>query len=1068
MVDHHTKIFTFYINWEDNMRKLLQLPVTIVLVASLYLLTDAVAQDSGDRLSRLRDLIDNNELIMIWSQGENANEHYSHLRIYNLDMTQSEVNQRLVPAEIRTDSLVTGNRQMAVATGNFLGGRLKNFVAAWPGPNNTITISIPEIDSNTLSITESHRVTLPGPLAPSGSRKIQLVTGDFFGSERSDEIVLAYQGADSTVHLQLFSFDTGSLIPEPRGTINDEKIFIYDGTRHDNWDIVSGDFNGNGYHEIALLFVKPLGGFNWALTAKIYSVNQQGELIPEAFKEIFYRPYHIPTINISGTIGDFANDPSMEIAFGFTLSQQGFEDDTFVYILDVQDNLNTIATSVENRIAIDAQNESEITPINVAAGDLNGDFRDEIVIVTGGSTYIYSIHDQLIPERRLTRGAPASSGGNEDYFLVVGDMDGSGRAEIVTGTNFRELEPGGVQYFEIWVMSIDEDFTGSLIKARREFEEQVSAETGYRNFAIAMGDFTGERTWLGSPVHYRLNSILQPSVVLYAPPIHYDILNSTVYDLSDCYPNQGCGFLSSYVQTTTEAQTVSIEHHEDWGVSASLEVFIPGSRHKAEVTYGEKFSNSATQRETMSISSGRTSAGDDWIFTSTYDLDFYEYPVYDGDDPTPIGHFLVSIPRNIRPLWIEAKNDQLLGNNLHPDHEVGNILSYRPYEADAPSHMNNLIVEFQEQTIGATGNSHVSLEQSIFSENQVEESWEGGVSFESELDAVFDVYGAKAGFKLQLGGQYSRGEIVTQSVSVEESLEMRSDFGHVQSSFGTAGTYYVKPYAYWASSGALVLDYMVDIPEGNNFWRDHYNAPDLGFSLPWRYDEHKGIPFPGNDPGYIQRTRDIALSDPEPAGGDTVTIGARVRNMGLQDVSSPFSVRFYYGDPMTNGLLIAETLIDTVITSRQSRNTFVEWIIPAEFGFAELNDARIYVHIDPENQINNEIHNNNNIGWAPVISGTVTGVIERPEIPDQFVLHHSYPNPFNPAATIRYALPENTTVRLEVYNVLGQVVEVLVDEMQHAGVHEVQFNASHLASGMYIYRITAGAFVESKRMLLLK
>jgi len=912
------------------MSSYLQITGIILLIFILFCTIPMFSQDasSEDRLSRMRDIIDNNDLVFIWSQGENQNEHYSYQRIYNLDMTQSEVDQRLVPGEIQSDSLVTGNRQMAVATGNFLGGRFKNFVAAWPGPDNTITVTIPEIDSNTLSLSDGYRLSLPGPLAPFGSRKIHLVTGDFFGSNRSDEFVVAYQGADSTVHLQLFSFDSGSLLPQSRGTINDEKIFIYDGTRHDNWDIVSGDFNGNGYHEIALLFVKPLGGRNWALTAKIYSVNQQGELIPEVSKEIFYRPYDIPTINVSGASGDFDNDPSMEIAFGFTFSQEGFEDDTYVYILDVQDNLNTIVTDADNRIAINAQNESEITPINVAAGDLNGDYRDEIVIMTGGSTYIYSIHNQLIPEHRLTRGAPASSGGNEDYFLAVGDMDGSGRAEIVTATNFRELTPGGVQYFEIFVTSLDEDFSGLSQMGRRVFEEEVSSETGYRNFAIALGDFNGERTWLGTPAHYRLNSIMQPSVILYAPPVHYDILNSTVYDLSGCYPNQGCGFLSSYVQTTTDAQTVSIEHHEDWGVSASLEVFIPGTRTKAEVTYGEKFSHSATQRETMSIASGRTAAGDDWIFASTYDIDFYEYPVYEGDDPTSIGHYLVSIPRNIRPLWIEAKDDQLLSNNLHPDHEVGNILSYRSYDADATPDMSSLIVEFQEQTIGATGNSHVSLEQNIFSENQVEESWEGGVSLEFEVDLVFDVYGAKAGFKLNLGGHYSRGEIVTQSVSVEESLEMRSDFGHVHSSFGTAGTYYVKPYAYWANSGALVLDYKVDIPEGNNFWRDHYNAPDLAFSLPWRYDEHKGIPFPGNDPSYVHRTRDIALSDPEPAGGDTVIIGARIRNMGLQDVSSPFSVHFYNGNPETNGIQIAETLIDTVIAARSSHNTFVEWVVP--------------------------------------------------------------------------------------------------------------------------------------------
>ena len=94
--------------------------------------------------------------------------------------------------------------------------------------------------------------------------------------------------------------------------------------------------------------------------------------------------------------------------------------------------------------------------------------------------------------------------------------------------------------------------------------------------------------------------------------------------------------------------------------------------------------------------------------------------------------------------------------------------------------------------------------------------------------------------------------------------------------------------------------------------------------------------------------------------------------------------------------------------------------------------------------------------------------------PEQFALANNYPNPFNPATTIKYALPEAASVRLEVFNVVGQVVRTLVADHQNAGRYVVQWNASDdsghsLSSGIYFYRLQAGGeFLEVKKMLLLK
>jgi hypothetical protein len=88
--------------------------------------------------------------------------------------------------------------------------------------------------------------------------------------------------------------------------------------------------------------------------------------------------------------------------------------------------------------------------------------------------------------------------------------------------------------------------------------------------------------------------------------------------------------------------------------------------------------------------------------------------------------------------------------------------------------------------------------------------------------------------------------------------------------------------------------------------------------------------------------------------------------------------------------------------------------------------------------------------------------------PTIYSLEQNYPNPFNPSTTIRYGLPNRSHVTLTVFNTLGQQVSVLQNEEQEAGYHEVEFDGKILSSGVYFYRIQAGDFVQTKRLLLLK
>jgi len=87
---------------------------------------------------------------------------------------------------------------------------------------------------------------------------------------------------------------------------------------------------------------------------------------------------------------------------------------------------------------------------------------------------------------------------------------------------------------------------------------------------------------------------------------------------------------------------------------------------------------------------------------------------------------------------------------------------------------------------------------------------------------------------------------------------------------------------------------------------------------------------------------------------------------------------------------------------------------------------------------------------------------------NSFSLDQNYPNPFNPSTTIKYSVAERSNVSIKIYDVLGKEVANLVNTVKEVGSHEVNFNASNLASGMYIYSIKAGNFTSSKKMMLMK
>ncbi|MGD8780826.1 MAG: carbohydrate binding domain-containing protein [Ignavibacteria bacterium] len=137
---------------------------------------------------------------------------------------------------------------------------------------------------------------------------------------------------------------------------------------------------------------------------------------------------------------------------------------------------------------------------------------------------------------------------------------------------------------------------------------------------------------------------------------------------------------------------------------------------------------------------------------------------------------------------------------------------------------------------------------------------------------------------------------------------------------------------------------------------------------------------------------------------------------------------------------------------------------------ANIDQLRFYIRNPEAISENKTVYIDNIEGVDEFDGGIVVSVEDQygSSLPFEYNLTQNYPNPFNPSTKIEYSLQKPGIVTLKIYNILGQEVLSLVNEFKNAGNYKVDFNAGNLASGVYIYQLRAGSFINSKKMLLLK
>ena len=158
-------------------------------------------------------------------------------------------------------------------------------------------------------------------------------------------------------------------------------------------------------------------------------------------------------------------------------------------------------------------------------------------------------------------------------------------------------------------------------------------------------------------------------------------------------------------------------------------------------------------------------------------------------------------------------------------------------------------------------------------------------------------------------------------------------------------------------------------------------------------------------------------------------------------------------------------MLDSVFTDStgyykgQVASGFTGTIVPSKESYTFLPDQRDYTAITTH-QTDQDF-----VGTVLIVG---VGDDQNQPIPDEFTLMQNYPNPFNPYTTVRFDLPERANVLLEVFNICGQKIVTLTDAEYSAGIHLIGWDASAISSGMYFYRLTAGDFIDTKKMILLK
>jgi hypothetical protein len=1086
--------------------------ITIIFLG-LFGQFDVLAQNenSNDPLKGGRDLIDESKLVLFWSDrhGTNSDIHHSIFDFISygnpaIEDSLAETGRTGIGGQYQT----AGDKAKDIVAGRFTGGDIDDVVMIWEGPNRSIIMAVPGIDAETMAWSAENVFVLK----PEGTlvddvytrRQMRIVKGQFTEDER-EELLLTWWDADGTVKMEIFNLGANGNPEAPIVQHSSISLPLSDFntlTRSAYYDVATGNFDGGDTDMIVLATIEEFDcefSFGcWDVIARVYRVAGGGlQLVDTA---AFFRKMDNSNRwvgNIAVAAGDYAGSGSDQIYVGYHIPHEGSTHRWYLQGMWLENN--ALQYDTQDGGQVHQTIGSRGFPLTLIAADIDLDGKDELVYA--GRTLQIFRADSLMRFNQISGGSLGTEPGNHSrHTLIVADLDGGSamwrenpnqvpeiayiRNLTVSDDNF--ISTDGM--FELNVLRFTAGQFNLQNVATIRYDRIDNSSTRYP--LLVAGNFGDRGIRVGTPSFYRRTNIVQPLVIINAPPTHFDVFGETVFDVTGCYTGD-CGFGATYFKEVQKTFEMSTEIMGDWQVGAGIDVGISnilgdvpvagdvvddvagalgfGLDFSFEASYGEGFSELTGGSQILRVEQEIETLQDDVVYATVVDYDIWEYPLYVRGRFA--GNMIIVLPGLKQNAWFPAKSPEGLAHR--PYHEVGNILSYPRITGPGD---NNRIAESlrwdtgDRTTLGTqTSSWSISRQSDTFSET----SSSTHTSIGGDLDISLPI----PTVSINLNGDYSKETVNTHRTAVSDLEGLIVRFGGINTSMeGSESFYSITPYVYWDRSGALVLDYAVqpsisDIGGVPTWWQERYGQhPDLAFNLPWRNDAEKtGTPVTVEK---RTETKNIVINPQNAKPGDEVSITALVQNYSLLPFSDQAPVRFYAGDPDNGGIPITGTGAnpDPVIgalAARGSGTVGTTWTVE---GGGNGSFIRIYAVIDPDNTVT-EIHKNNNKGWAVLRMDSATGVDddhEGPELPAVFSLEQNYPNPFNPSTTIRFSIHETSNVTLIVYDILGRRARTLIDDRLQPGEYSQVFNAGGLASGVYLYQLRAGNRVETKRFMLIK
>ncbi len=1010
-------------------------------------------------------------------------------------------------------------------------------------------------DGNPLPSSASPNIVLVGSMNNGSSLRprISMASGNF-DNDPQDELAIAYHGSSGAIEIAIYDISLSS--GGGQRSIVASLIHTETGNTFDNdGDIVPKglaidvvDFNVDGRDELAVAYEK-----NDGLSLDVFHVDSLDQFRLKHRSEVFRTgfdycsssstSFNSSNLSLDIAAGDlnsnfFGEELAMVAHYGLIsgTGSPGNNEGLYVFPLrESEDEMGMVVpdwcpNSGDGRYYSSTEfhfRDDEIA-IDVETGDLDGDLDDEIVVGTSPKVFVLDVNfiNQSGGSALLTLDDLGSIGlsapnydqvGEAQYadnFLAVGNVDplegnfGSNfRAEVVVAKNF-PLIPDPInsdieQYFEIKVYGFEEsgpqgaiDFGNPVIKAERTQIDftGTSAGLGPRSFSIAMVDQDGGSVYLGRPTRTDLTEVLNPLLILNAPPTHFDVFGSNSYDLCNLYPTGETNpaanidhFQSIYRELTQQSFSFSAEFTTDWAVSKSVEAGFAASGFslggKFENTYGERFSKVEGSSREVSIIQQRNAGRDDELLAYLVDYSIFEYPVFRKGDDSVLTHAMVVLPGGVKEAFTGVRSSI---HRYQLSHQHGNLFSYPEDESDLFVNPGaSAVYKLSSQEISK--NSGFNSDFTILQSDATSQSLASEVRNETTVGV--NAGGAFKGFGLSASveGTYSETEIETRTSRYQRDVEIQGIFGKGEDlTIPGDYPYFLTPLMYWDENGSLVLNYLVDIQK-QGFWQTFYDGYDPAFLLLDPHKPEKGIEDPAtynNADRYL--TRDIIFSG-RAIAGDSIDIRARIHNYGFQGTpqGQDIDICFYYLDPSGTDTLesIGCTSVNRSLLGRDDGFDFaivdMPWNIPANLG----PNTKVVAIIDPKNDFDQEIHDyprgngvSNNIGWTCLFNpncGTPSdqaiffpdGLTSTLPTAGPDLNVKAFPNPFKDQLTLGLYLDRGVDLQLSIYDLQGR--EVHSEKVRgQAGAQSLRINSTAWPEGMYIYQVKSSRSHTSGKILL--